>query len=495
MTWVLVAAGIVAFFILLFILSIPALLNICAPNEVIIFTGRRRRVGPDRVVGYRVIKGGKGMRMPMFERVDRMDLTNIVIDLTATNAYSKGGIPLIVQGVANVKIAGHEPLLNNAIERFLGKRRDEIMMIAKSTLEGSLRGVLATMTPEQVNEDKIIFAEQLVQEVEQDMTALGLVVDTLKIQNVTDDVKYLDSIGRKRNAEVISRARISEAVARADSIVRSSENLQKESKAQIDAQTSIAKADAEKRLREITTRRSALVAEELATVAAAVAKAQADLEVQKARVEQVRRQLEADVIQPAKATAEAMEARAKAEVAPILEEGRARAQALRAVVQSLEAAGDHGREVLLMQKLPSIVEAVTNVIAETDIEKMTIIDMPDSGSGLAGKAVSTLEQIKQLFGIDLVEKIKGIGPQTVEPAKAKPAEASTVRSAQVADTPQPEPQAAPAPRSEPAPVQAVPKFKPKEGKEKKRLTIELPPPPKIGPGGAPPAFDVRNEEG
>ncbi|MBI5706633.1 MAG: flotillin family protein [Armatimonadetes bacterium] len=485
MTWLLMVLGVVAFFVLLFILSLPALLNICAPSEVLVFTGFRRRVGPDRVVGYRVIKGGKAWRKPLIERVDRMDLTNIVIDLTATNAYSKGGIPLVVQGVANVKIAGHEPLLNNAIERFLGKRREEIMMIAKSTLEGSLRGVLATMTPEQVNEDKILFAEQLVQEVEQDMTALGLIVDTLKIQSVTDDVSYLDSIGRKRNAEVVSKARIAEAVARADSIVRSSENLQKESKAQIDAQTSIAKADADKRLIDIQTRRAALVAEELAAVSAMVAKARAELEVQSARVEQVRRQLEADVIQPAKAVAEAAEAQAKAEVAPILEEGRARAEALRAVVTSLEAAGEHGREVLLMQKLPSIIQAVTNVVAETEIERMTIIDMPDGG-GTAGRALSTMEQIKQLFGVDLVEKIKGIGggsssPQAPAKGISAPTQPRPVES-HAEEPAEPKEAQEPAPRQDrrPAPTQ----------KERRRLNIELPPPPKLQP----PSFELGNDE-
>src|SRR6185436_19564972 len=129
-------------------------------------------------------------------------------------AYSKGGVPLTVQGVANVKIAGHELVLNHAIERFLGKNRLEVMSIAKATLEGSLRGVLATLTPEQVNEDKILFADRLVQEVEHDMTCLGLVVDTLKIQNVADDVSYLNSIGRKQTAEVIRVARIAEARAK-----------------------------------------------------------------------------------------------------------------------------------------------------------------------------------------------------------------------------------------------------------------------------------------
>src|SRR5687768_10154796 len=209
-----IIAGVFLVVAILFLAGMRSLFYNCAPNEVLIFYGwARRRIDAHREVGYRIVKGGLGFRKPLLERVDRMDLTNMVIDVSGSNAYSKGGIPLSVQGVANVKIAGHEPLLNNAIERFLGKSRAEIMQVAKATLEGSLRGILATMTPEQVNEDKILFAEKLVHEVEQDMTNLGLVVDTLKVQNVHDEVKYLDSIGRKKSAEVLSRARIAEAMA------------------------------------------------------------------------------------------------------------------------------------------------------------------------------------------------------------------------------------------------------------------------------------------
>ena len=86
------------------------------------------------------------------------------IDVEVKNAYSRGGIPLNVVGVANVKVAGEEPLLNNAIERFLDRTRPEIMRIAKETLEGNLRGVLAQLTPEQVNEDKTRFAQTLIEE-------------------------------------------------------------------------------------------------------------------------------------------------------------------------------------------------------------------------------------------------------------------------------------------------------------------------------------------
>ena len=69
-----------------------------------------------------------------------MDLTNMIIDLRVSNAYSKGGIPLQVEGVANIKIAGEEPTIHNAIERLLGKSRKEIEQIAKETLEGNLKG-------------------------------------------------------------------------------------------------------------------------------------------------------------------------------------------------------------------------------------------------------------------------------------------------------------------------------------------------------------------
>lgn len=419
MTPLLIGLGVLIFFLLLGVAAIKGLIYICAPNEALIFSGSRRIDG-GRSYGYRLIKGGRGIRVPLMERVDKMDLTNMGIDIQAINAYSKGGIPLTVQGVANVKIAGHEPLIHNAIERFLGKTRQEVMQIAKATLEGSLRGILATMTPEQVNEDKLMFAERLVQEVEQDMTALGLVVDTMKIQNVQDEVKYLDSLGRRRNAEVIAKARVAEATAHADSEIQSAENLERQRRAQLEADTNIAKAEMQRRLTETLTRREALVAEEQATVNAAVAKAKAELEVQKARLEQVRSQLEADVVVPAKASAEASEANAKAQTASIVEEGKARADALLRLAQTYQQAGPSAREVLLTQKLSGIIDALTETIPQTRVEKVTMIDSRSSGGQMAGKTISMLEQVKQLFGIDLVEKVNAIGQKPPAEKEAKP---------------------------------------------------------------------------
>lgn len=417
--------------VFLFLVSLKTLFYVCQPNEVLIFSGQKS--GPGRK-GYRTIKNGNTFRRPFIERVDRMDLTNMIIDLEARNAYCKGGIPVNIQGVANVKVAGNEPKLNNAIERFLGKSRQDIAGIAKATLEGSLRGVLATLTPEQLNEDRDLFQEKLVQEVEQDMDALGLVVDTLKIQNITDDVRYLDSIGRIRNAELLSSARVAEAIAQADASVRSSENNQTEVEAQIKAQIAMAQADAAKRLADAQSRRAAVVAEQEAEVAQLVAKAKADLTVQQARQEQVKRQLDADVIQPAKAQCEANEAAAKAAVAPIIEDGRARADALRQLSKSWTEAGDQAREIFLLQKLEPVMKQITETISDTKIEKITVIDSGPSSSGSMDprKLIALNEQVKELFGIDLVDKLDKFG--VTAPAK------ETVKIVEVAGSEPPKPE-------------------------------------------------------
>jgi len=173
----------------------------------------------------------------------------MIIDLRVVNAYSKGGVPLIVTGVANIKIAGEEPIIYNAIERLLGKKRKEIEQLAKETLEGNLRGVLANLTPEQANSDQIAFAKSLLEEAEQDLEKLGLVLDSLQIQNISDEVRYLDSIGRKQKAELQRDARIAEAKARKTSIIKDSENLRLTALRRIQKDLEIANASYPKRFR------------------------------------------------------------------------------------------------------------------------------------------------------------------------------------------------------------------------------------------------------
>ena len=93
-------------------------LLICHPNEVIILSGRTRKLSDGTQVGYRIIRGGRALRIPVVEKAARVSLETIPLTLNVQNAYSLGGIPLKVDAVANVKIASTEPHLGNAVERF-----------------------------------------------------------------------------------------------------------------------------------------------------------------------------------------------------------------------------------------------------------------------------------------------------------------------------------------------------------------------------------------
>ncbi len=392
------------------VLLIKNVLYVCQPNEVLVFSGRARRSG-DATIGYRIIKGGRAMRVPLFETVDRMDLTNMIIELTVRNAYSSGGIPLTVQGVANIKVPGEEPLIHASLERFLGKSRGDIMKVARETLEGNLRGVLATLTPEQVNQDKEAFAQKLTEEAEHDMTNIGLVLDTLKIQNVTDDVGYLDSIGRMRSADIRRKAQIAEAVAKAEAQEQKWRNTREGELAKIEAMIQVAAKDNERRIAELRTRREAMIAEEQAEVQADISQARAEIGMQKARIEQIKSRLQADVLEPAEANRRQAEESAKADASKIIEQGRATAEVLSHLARTYRASGTSGRDALLMQKLVPLLRAVSGTIGDLHVDKLTVIGKSDqngaSGSDLATSLVRANEQIKAATGVDLPAVLKG----------------------------------------------------------------------------------------
>jgi flotillin len=404
---VLVGLGVVGFVALVSILLVASnLIEICQPNEVLVFSGGFG----DR--GYTLLHSGKKVRLPLFHKVDRIDVTNMVIDINVTNAYSKGGIPLSIKGVANVKIGSHEPFISNATERFLGMSRAQVEQISKETLEGNMRGVLATLTPEEVNDDRLKFAESLLQEAEHDLTKLGLVLDNLKIQSVTDEKGYLDSIGRKQTADLLMKSRVAEAENRAEATVQDSENQLKKAIAKINAQKEIAAADAERRILDAQTKGEAMVAEERSKAGSAIAKARAGLDVQRARLEQVKRQLAADVIQPAQARKAELEADAKAEAAKIVENGKATIEALEALLDTWERAGDAARPIFLVQQFDAIMDNMLSTIQNIKIDKITVIDSGvkgiDEQGSLPMKAASGSEQIKETLGLDLPRMLQGL---------------------------------------------------------------------------------------
>lgn len=410
---VIIGALVLAGIILLMVIS--KLIYICPPNRVLIFSGTTRQVddsqGNYRDVGYRLVQGGRGIRIPLMERVDQLDLTIMIIDLRVQGAYAKGGIPLNVEGIANVKIASTEATLANAIERLMGKPREEIMRVARETLEGNLRGVLATMTPEEVNQDRVKFATELLHEADRDLRGLGLELDTLKIQSVSDDRGYLDSLGRRQSADLLMRSRVAEAENRALAGEKNAANQQTSEIASVDAEIAKARAEAEKRIVDATTRKAAMVAEQRGEVTAAVAKATAEVAVQRARLEQVRFRLLADEIKPAEARRLLKIETARGNAAQVIEEGKATASALRELAETWRTAGDSAREIVVAQKLNGLVGTLMSTVPTAPIDKVTFIDRQLSqGGDLAVKAAITSEQLKHTMGIDvpaILNKISG----------------------------------------------------------------------------------------
>ncbi len=380
------------------------LLYVAEPNEALIFVGSRRALPDGRVAGYRMIRGGRGIRKPMLETVHRLDLTMFTIEVAVHGAFSRGGIPLSVLGVANVKVASEEPLIDNAVERFLGKPRQELMRIAKETLEGNLRGVLAQLTPEEVNEDKVRFAQTLIEEAEHDMNRMGLSLQTLKVQNVSDEVGYLASIGRVQGAFVKRDASTAEARTHAEAAVRRTETTMGSELKKVDVDLNIAREEARKRATDLTSRREALIAEAQAQVYALVAQTRAEIEKQKARALQVQSQLEADVVQPAEAASKVAEERARGAASGIIEQARAQATSLRAMVEQLRKAGPNGREILVLQKLLPLAGLVSG--AGNNIVADRLVILPRTGDTLAKNIVSTNEQLRSSMGVNFADVVK-----------------------------------------------------------------------------------------
>lgn len=437
MEFLLVVAVILALIVVVVAGAVRSLIVICPPNRVAVISGRSREVSDGRDVGYRVLKGGRTIRIPILERVDFMDLNTIPIDVSVSNAYSKGAIPLDVQGVANIKVSSREGVLENSVERFLGRDSAYIQQIAKENLEANLRGVLSTLTPEEVNEDRLKFAQTLIDEADDDIRKLGLELDVLKIQNVTDQVGYLEAVGRRRTAQVLTEARESEATQAADAEEAEASGRQRAELARLQSDLAIAEQTNKVRVRQAELDAEANASEKEAVVAGEKARVTAEQELETARIELQKRRLEADVIAPAEAERQAALLRSEGEAAYILADGHAQVDVLKQMTEMYKAAGPDAQNIFLLNILPELVEQIASTVAGIDIDKITVIDQGggSSGGGIAGIAaqmpaavISITEQIEAATGMNILAALD-------QSKSAPPAIDSTSRPADQVDSP------------------------------------------------------------
>jgi flotillin len=237
-------------------LAYLAFLRKAGPNEVIVVSGR----GP-----VRFITGGAGVVIPLFSTWNRLSLEIMTLDVTTPEVYTSQGVPVIVDGVSQIKIKKDQVSLHAAAERFLGKRPEEIAKIALETVQGHLRAILGTMSVEDIYKNRDQFAQKVQEVSAGDLANMGLGIDSFTIRDIKDKHGYLEALGKPRIAEVKRTAAIAEAIALKEA--------------------SIAQADAERETRERQAEALKLAQEAEAKRDAAVAEATADKQ---------RRQREAD---------------------------------------------------------------------------------------------------------------------------------------------------------------------------------------------------------
>lgn len=393
------------FGVIVFLWFMNTFLQICKPNEILILSGRKRRNKEGQELGYRVIFGGRTMCIPILETVKTMDLRTMPVRVEIKNAYSKGGTPLNIQAIANVKISNDRQIVGNAIERFLERDRSEISRVAKETLEGNLRGVVGTLTPAQLNEDRLQFAESIAEDVSRDLSKLGLQLDTLKIQSVSDDVDYLNSIGRRQIALIVRDAEIAESNAMAEAEQTEADCRRQAEVAKTQAQTIVLQKGNELRKIKAELEQQARSEEERTTAAGEEARAKAEQLLQTVRAELERLRLESDEVLPADAQRQAQELRARGEAASLTENALAAATVTDLLNQVWQETGSDASELFNLQQIEMILREAAKVPNRVKLQNINVIDSGD-GKSVAG-VVNIYPEIFRQF-LETVEHILGV---------------------------------------------------------------------------------------
>lgn len=441
------------------------------PNEVLVISGRKRQLteadGTSREVGYRIVKGGGVFVWPVLEKVDVLKLELMTIDVQTPEVYTSKGVPVKVDGVAQIKVKGDDVSIATAAEQFLSKGVEEIKNIAMQTLEGHLRAILGTMTVEEIYQNRDAFASKVQEVAAGDMANMGLGIVSFTIRDIRDSQGYLDALGKPRIAQVKRDAVIAQAEADRDSTIRSAQAQQAGQEAKFAADTKI--AEAQRDYQSNVAQYQAVVNQKKAEadlaydlqkfktgqlvkaeeVQVAIVEKQKQIELQQQEILRRQRELEATVQKPAdaerykvetlanarkfqleteaagsasaaratgfasaevaKATgiaeAEASQARGLAEAAVIEAQGKATAESMRVKAESFKQYNEAAVIEMIVRVLPEVAGKVSEPLAKT--ERMVIINTGGGPGGGASKLTGDVTQIiAQLPPV--VESLTGI---------------------------------------------------------------------------------------
>jgi flotillin len=428
------------------------------PNQVLIISGRRRMMvnpvsGQREQVGFRVVKGGGTFILPVLERVDVLSMEILTIEVEVRNVYTVQGVPVHVDGVAQIKIRGDDASIYTAAEQFLSKGPDGIIYVAHETLAGHLRAILGMLTVEEIYKDRDAFAQKVLEVSGGDLANMGLEIVSFVIKDIRDDKEYLESLGRTRTAEVKRDAvqgeaeaqrdaTIAQANAARDATIQSARARQEGETAKYQAETKIAESqkdysvqkatyDEEVNRRQVQAELARTLQERITNqditaqeVQIEVVAKQKQIEVQEQEVMRRTRELEATVQKPAEAErfrietlanakkfqteteaagqseatrlqgkgeADAAKARGLAEAEVIRAKGFAEAQAMEKKAESWQMYNQAAIIQQIIEALPQVAAAIAQPLAQTD--RIVIINSGGSDGAGASKITADVTNI------------------------------------------------------------------------------------------------------
>ena len=425
----------------------------------------------------RILIGKAGWRIPFFERVDKLSLRVMQVDVKTSEAVPTNEfINVTVDGVANIKISSDPELLKKAAESLLGMRQTELISLVTQVLEGNMREIVGSVGLKEMVQDRQGVAKKITENVVPDMQKLGIEVVNFNIQNFKDGAGTIENMGIDNVEQIRKNAQIAKANAQRDIAIATS-NAQQEANAvkvqaekmiaeqnaelavqqadmKVKADTKKAEADAaysiqqeEQRKTIEVTRTNADIARkekeaELAEKEIALKERQLDAEVRKqadamkyqaekeAEAELIRRQRDADAkayeavkeAEARKAEAEALRFAMEQEAEGIRAKGLAEAEAIEKKAEAQRKMGEASVLEMYLTALPEVVKNAATPLAQTD----KIVMYGDGNStklvrDVMSSASQIMDGMKESTGIDLQALLAGVVGGRVAAAAAAPA--------------------------------------------------------------------------
>ena len=422
-----IIVGIIALVIVLIVglIMVRAWYKVAKADQALVIVGKSQKNAEGDSSRISVITGGGALVNPLTQRAEMISLRARQIKMEPT-AQASNGVTVNVSGVALVKIGSDPEFVRRAAERFLSQD-GAIEQFTTEQLEGALRGVVATLTVEQLMKDRQKLSDQIADGIKNDLLAQGLILDSFQIQGVTDLNGYIDALGAtevervRREAEVARINAAREVKARqiaTDEATLIEQTAYDKNTAAASAEVGRARAEAEQAEALARAEREQAVLLQRAENK----QAQLDAEIKKvADASLYERQRAADAAayaevkaaearaQMAAQEADATRLRAQAEAESVRVVGEARAAAIEAEARALS----QNQEALLAQRaLEALVPMMTEFARGFEkVGEITVLGGAGAGSHVAAEQASgmraTFDAVQAATGIDLRAVIQG----------------------------------------------------------------------------------------